>query len=115
MENYLPGEVLLLKFPFTDETNAKRRPALLLIDVGDDDIVVARITTQNSRTGFDVEIKNWREAGLKAASVIRLHKLATLEKKMIERKLGKLAIDDWQQVQKKIKELWDSITVEDAK
>lgn len=114
MENYLPGEILLLKFPFTDEADAKRRPALLLIDVGDDDIVVARITTQNSRASFDVEIKKWREAGLKAASVIRLHKLATLEKKMIERKLGKLAPDDWQQVQKKLQELWNSINSEDA-
>lgn len=34
---------------------------------------------------------------------------------MIERKLGKLAIDDWQQVQKKYQELWNFITVEDVK
>lgn len=115
MEQYAPGEILLLKFPFTDEEAGKRRPALLLIDVGDDDVVVARITTHATRTRFDIEIKKWQQAGLKAASFIRLHKLATLEKELIDRKLGKLTPDDWKAVQSKLKELWESIVIEDAK
>jgi mRNA interferase MazF len=66
MEQYIPAELLLLRFPFTDEEDIKRRPALVLIDVGDDDVVVARVTTHVTRTRFDVEIKKWREAGLRA-------------------------------------------------
>jgi mRNA interferase MazF len=60
MEQYSPGEILLLKFPFTDEGETRRRPALVLTDVGDDDVIVARITTHVTRTTFDVEIKDWR-------------------------------------------------------
>lgn len=115
MEQYKPGEILLLKFPFTDTQDIKRRPALVLIDVGDNDVVVARITTQNTRARFDVEIKKWQEAGLKAASVIRLDKLVTLEKKLIDRKLGRLSVEDWKIVQIKLKEMWDSIAGEETK
>lgn len=113
METYQPGEVLLLKFPFSSGEDAKHRPALLLLDVGDDDIVVARITTHISRSAFDVGINNWKEAGLKAPSGVRLHKLATLEKSLVDRKRGRLVPADWILVQSKLKELWDSISVEE--
>jgi hypothetical protein len=37
-------------------------------------------------------VNNWKECGLKLPSVIRVHKLATLEKDMVESVIGK--IDD---------------------
>jgi mRNA interferase MazF len=114
MQTYQPGETLLLKFPFSNVEEAKHRPALVVLDVGDNDIVVARITTHISRSSFDVEIKNWREAGLKARSFVRLHKLATLEKNLVDRKLGKLTPSAWDSVQVKWKELWDSVSREEA-
>ncbi len=52
MKIYRPGEVVLLLFPFADATGAKRRPALVLVDTGDDDIIVARITGQIAQTGL---------------------------------------------------------------
>lgn len=115
MEQYKPGEILLLKVPFTDESDVKRRPALVIIDVGDQDVVVARITTQSPRSTFDVEITNWQAAGLKAISVVRLDKLSTLEKNLIDRKLGKLSVEDWKVVRMKLKSLWDSISNEEQK
>jgi mRNA interferase MazF len=45
MQNYQSGEVLLLSFPFGDAVGSKRRPALALVDTGDEDIIVARITS----------------------------------------------------------------------
>jgi len=53
---YQGGEMVLLSFPFTDATARRRRPALVLLDTGDEDMVVARITSQPLRTPFDVEI-----------------------------------------------------------
>ncbi|MCX6843143.1 MAG: hypothetical protein NTX53_12765 [candidate division WOR-3 bacterium] len=44
MASYSAGDVVLLEFPFTDTSGSKRRPALILHDTGDDDIVVARVT-----------------------------------------------------------------------
>jgi hypothetical protein len=60
MTRYDTGDVLLLEFPFTSEAGLKRRPAVVILDAGDADVVVARITTQPYATGFDVAITNWQ-------------------------------------------------------
>lgn len=109
MVRYASGTVLLIAFPFTDSTNVKRRPALVLLDAGDDDILVARITSQLSQTEFDVELQDWQQAGLKLASVARLHKLATLEKRLVERTLGKLTDHDFQQMKVTLQHLTEAV------
>ncbi len=109
MQNYQPGEVLLLSFPFGDAVGSKRRPALVLKDTGDEDIIVARITSQTALTEFDVELVEWQGAGLLRLSIVRVHKVATLEKRLVERKLGTLTPDDWAKVKAKIQQLWTSI------
>jgi mRNA interferase MazF len=109
MPNYLSGEVLLLLFPFADATGARRRPALVLLDTGDADIVVARGTSQIVRTVFDVERVEWQQAGVLLPSVVRVHKVATLEKRLVERRLGTLTSNDWAQVCARIQQLWAAI------
>ncbi len=44
-----------------------------------------------------------------ASVVVRLHKLATLEKRLVVNRLGMLTSEDWVQVQVKTKQLWDYI------
>jgi len=46
--NFKTGAVVLIHFPFTDGSSAKKRPALVLLDAGDNDLLLARITTQFS-------------------------------------------------------------------
>lgn len=109
MKAYRPGEIVLVSFPYADATGAKRRPALIVLDTGDEDVVVARVTTQSANTDFDVAVVEWRQAGLLAASVVRLHKLATLQKRLVERRLGALTAKDWSQVRARIQHLWGSL------
>jgi mRNA interferase MazF len=52
-------------------------------------------------------IQNWQEAGLLLPSVARIHKLATLEKRLIERRLGSLAPEDWRRVGAAIRRMLD--------
>ncbi len=82
------GEIILLKFPFTDGEKSKKRPALVLADTKDEDIIVCRITSKSYNSDFDYEIKNWEKCGLKLPSVIRLHKIATLEKALVDQSIG---------------------------
>ena len=91
---FQPGELVLVAFPFTRGTGAKRRPALVLIDDGGQDIPLARVTTRLYTTAYDVIVADWRAAGLLAPSVVRLHKLATLERALIERSLGNVTDAD---------------------
>ena len=105
MASFRTGAVVLIKFPFTDGSGAKKRPALVLLDTNDHDLLLARITTQSSASPCDCELKNWSKAGLKAPSFVRLHKLATLEKKLVEKEFGSLTAADW----RRVLETWNEI------
>ena len=70
------GDVVLVPFPFTDQTAAKRRPAVV---VSSDayhherpDVIVVAVTSRTGRpVGVgDVMIEEWRQAGLLKASLI---------------------------------------------
>jgi len=86
------GSIVLLKFPFSDGVSYKRRPALVLKDFGDGDLLVCRITSKIYKSKYDIFLNTWLHFGLKLPSVIRVHKLATLETEMIESIMGQ--IDD---------------------
>jgi mRNA interferase MazF len=98
MASYAAGDVVLLEFPFTDTSGSKRRPALVLLDTGDDDIVVARVTGQLSAAPHDVVLDEWQQVGLLLPSVVRLHKVATLQRRLVDKKLGRLTPGDWSRV-----------------
>lgn len=98
MTIYAPGEILLVDFPYVSGATSVLRPALVLLDTGDSDVVMARVTTQVRHSPFDLEIADWRGAGLRAASFVRLHKLVTAEKSCIQRALGSLQPADHQKV-----------------
>ncbi len=40
------GDIVLLEFPFTDGQQSKKRPALVLLDTQDGDMIVCRITSK---------------------------------------------------------------------
>jgi mRNA interferase MazF len=88
--DYKLGDILLIKFPFTDNVTFKKRPTLIIKDTNDEDVIVCRITSKLYNTPYDIELKEWSQSGLKLPSVIRAHKLASLEKTMIDTKLGEL-------------------------
>jgi mRNA interferase MazF len=96
MTTYRLGELILVTFPFSSGTEAKQRPAMVILDSGDADVLVARVTTQLYQSPYDVLISDWQSAGLLAPSDIRLHKLATIERALIRRPLGQLQSADHQ-------------------
>ena len=87
------GDVFICEFPFTSGTASKIRPVLVLFDL-QQDAVVCRITSVR-RTGIlDVELNDWKAAGLLKPSIARLDRLVTAEKTVFLRRLGTLSISD---------------------
>ncbi len=105
MDNLSFGDIVLIKFPFTDGKNYKKRPALIINDFEDGDIIVCRITSQIYETLFDVYLESWEKFGLKLPSVIRVHKLATLDKDLVDAVLGKIDNETKVKVSAAIKKL----------
>jgi mRNA interferase MazF len=106
---YRPGEVVLLSLPFTGGMGAKRRPAVVLLDVDDADIVVVPVTSQLMRTRFDVALRDWQQAGLRLPSIVRVDKPAALERRLVDRVLGALTDRDWADVRAAVRHLWDAL------
>jgi len=92
--SYLAGELVLARVPFSSGTQSKLRAALVVLDTGDADVVIARVTSQTPQTPHDVVLTEWKQSGLLFPSVARLHKLVTIEKSLINRRIGQLQATD---------------------
>lgn len=101
---YDQGDILLVPFPFTDLSNTKQRPVLVLSKKGynqkNDDIVTCGITSNLSEKNFVVMItsEDLISGSLPKTSNIRVDKLFTLEKSIVKRRLGRVSQDTLQHV-----------------
>ena len=91
------GDVVLTRFPFTDLTGASLRPALVVSpgQIGEDVVLVANSSVvRGSRISTDCIVDTghaeFPQTGLRVTSVLRLHKLATVERAVIVRRLGRI-------------------------
>jgi mRNA interferase MazF len=93
------GDVVLVPFPFTDQTGAKQRPAVVISSAlyhrERRDIVIMAVTSQVGRppTAGDIAVTARRQAGLLKASLVKPI-IATVEKQLVRRKLGRLTEED---------------------
>ena len=90
----MKGKIVLISFPFTDLTSTKLRPALILYE-NEKDVVVAFISSRIGKArSVDILFKEnhseFKQTGLKVASVVRLDKLATLSKELILGEIGEV-------------------------
>lgn len=97
------GDVVLVPFPFTNQSAAKKRPAVVVSSAAygaqRPDIVLMAITSQPrpSPTFGEVWLRDWRNAGLLKPSAVK-PLLATIEGSMVLRRLGALSTQDRQGV-----------------
>lgn len=89
-------DVVLINFPYTDGSATKRRPgvacALVLNDLGGEDVVVSAITSQPGSVGVQIAPTDaeFPQTGLHAASRILPGKLFTCAKSEVANVIGKL-------------------------
>ena len=96
------GDIVLIPFPFTGLSGSKNRPALVLAS-GETDVTLAFISTQIKwKDENDILLKPSPDNGLKRDSVIRLSKLATLDKELVLGRLGTIEGKTIKQVNKSL-------------
>lgn len=99
------GDVVLVPFPFTDQTGTKRRPAVVIssadYNTSRRDIVIMAITSQvrNSQGYGEAMVGDWQVAGLIKASVLK-PVFATIEQGLVIRVIGHLSAADMQALRK---------------
>ena len=105
------GKLILVPFPFTDLTAQKIRPALIISSnqPKNKDIIVifisSRSTFKKEKYSYLIEKtdKEFKQTGLKADSVIRCDKIATLDKKIVLGEIGELSARHFNNIDKLLK------------
>lgn len=85
-----PGAIILVPFPFSDQSGSKVRPVVILAaPKASSDTVVAFITTKK-HGHYSVAVKPSEENGLHSASFIRADKITAIDKKICIGEIGTL-------------------------
>ncbi len=93
------GDVIVVPFPFTDQTALKKRPAVVVSSEAYNrdrpDLILMAITSQvrSAPTIGEVPVVHWQAAGLLKPSVIK-PLVTTIEASLVVRQLGTLTSDD---------------------
>jgi mRNA interferase MazF len=99
MTGYEFGDLILVPFPFTDQSAAKRRPAVVISSAAyhraRPDLVIMAVTSQQISTMAvgEAYIQDWRGAGLLKPSVLK-PVLTTIDPALVLKKLGRLSMTD---------------------
>ena len=100
-----PGEIWLVRFPFSDLTSVKVRPAFVLATHRQDAIILgifSKIPPEpfiSTWLLIDASYPNFTQTGLIKSSLLRAEKIATAHQSTFQKQLGSLPSDLSKQVQ----------------
>ncbi|MEK6888512.1 MAG: type II toxin-antitoxin system PemK/MazF family toxin [Nanoarchaeota archaeon] len=93
---YEQGEIVVVHFPFSDLSNIRQRPVLILSKSKDnmqsEDVVTCGITSNLKNTPYSVLIdnKDLEKGVIPKESRVKVNKIFTLDKAIIRKKIAKL-------------------------
>ena len=115
MTNFEFGDIILVPFPFTDQSLIKKRPAVVVSSTtyqrNRTDIIIMAITSQlhaPSQIGTFL-VGDWKAAGLLKPSVVKPI-VTTLHKTLVQKKLGHFAKQDLQSLRNVLQDIFGDRT-----
>ncbi|NJK69968.1 MAG: type II toxin-antitoxin system PemK/MazF family toxin [Microcoleus sp. CSU_2_2] len=99
------GDIVLVEFPFTDLSDKKLRPAVVLWASSTiNEITICFISSQNVTSlsldefALNAADPEFYSTGLRVSSKVRVTRIVSLEQKLILRRLGELGPQQMQQL-----------------
>lgn len=104
------GQIVLFKFPQTNQTAGKLRPALVIRKLPSihDDWLICMVSSQLSQKvpEFDEVIKDedadFLQSGLKTTSIFRIARLAVVNKSVLLGSIGNIGVERLLSIKKKL-------------
>ena len=92
MAKFVKGDVVVVPFPFSDLTQAKKRPALVISVLEGDDLILCQITSQRIKDKYAISIddKDFAEGSLNQPSNVRPNRLFTADSHIVLYRVGNL-------------------------
>jgi mRNA interferase MazF len=92
VERPVKGDVVVVPFPFSDLTTAKRRPAIVLATLRGDDVILCQVTSQAIRDEYAVPLAegDFADGSLRRPSNARPNRIFTADTRLILYRVGRL-------------------------
>ena len=93
MGKFVKGDVVVVPFPFSDLSNSKKRPALVVTNLKGDDVILYQITSTFRKDSDSIPLfdEDFIKGSLNQASTIRPNRLFTADSKIIIYPAGKIS------------------------
>ncbi len=90
MERVSVGDIVFVRFPFTDLSHYKLRPAIIMARLEKDDYIMCQITSKNyhDKKAILIQQQDFSYGSLNKSSYIRPSKLFTANASIIEKTLA---------------------------
>ncbi|MEW6040713.1 MAG: type II toxin-antitoxin system PemK/MazF family toxin, partial [Elusimicrobiota bacterium] len=104
LAEFIKGDVIVVPFPFSDLTQAKRRPALVITTLDGSDIILCQITSQQVKDKYAILLNenDFSDGSLKQPSNIRPNRIFTADKSIILYRIGHIKFEKINEVIEKI-------------
>ena len=107
MARFVKGDIVVIPFPFSDLSQSKRRPALVIAALEGDDVVLCQLTSKTIRDMYAIPIddSDFTSGSLKQPGNIRPNRLFTADSHIILYRVGSLTKEKLGQVVDKLVEI----------
>lgn len=108
MARFIKGDVIVVvPFPFSDLTQAKRRPALVISELEGNDLILCQITSQSVRDNYAIILndKDFDSGSLKQPSNVRPNRIFTADNHIVLYRIGNLKADKLNKIIEKVIEI----------
>jgi mRNA interferase MazF len=107
LAKFIKGDVVVVPFPFSNQTQAKRRPALVIAELEGDDLILCQITSRLIRDRYSIPLsdKDFLAGSLKQESNIRPNRIFTADSRVVLYRVGNLKPEKLDEVIEKIVEI----------
>ncbi len=107
MAEFIKGDIVVVPFPFSDLSEAKRRPAFVVNKLKGSDVILCQILSQKVKDKYSVSLKktDFITGNLSVNSNIRPNRIFTADKNIILYKVGHIKENKTKEVIQKITEI----------
>jgi mRNA interferase MazF len=107
LAKFIKGDVVVIPFPFSDLSQSKRRPALIIASLEGDDKILCQITSKTIKDIYAISIdaNDFDIGSLKQPGNIRPNRLFTADSHIISYRAGHINNDKLNQVVEKLLEI----------
>ena len=108
MPNYSKPEIVLVRYPFSDLTSSKVRPAVVVnaAHTSQDLFVVALTSKTSNLLAGEFVLADWKAAGLNVETALK-RGIFTIKQTLVKKRVGKLSDADAEQLENSLRDWLD--------